>query len=423
MTREKLNIAVIGSGAAGLTAAWLLRQKHAVTLFEKSDRVGGHTNTVVIESGPDAGTPVDTGFIVFNDRNYPTLTRLFARLGCGARFSDMSFGFFSERTGLSYCASNLNGLFAQRTNLLRPSYWRMWAEVFRFWRVARESLAADPLGGKTMGQFLAEHRIGRAAVEQFILPMGAAIWSAPHAGMLEFPAESMLRFWANHGLLSANDHPRWQTVIGGSHSYVKLMRKDLRDAIVTCAQIEGVRRDERGAVVRMNDGREVSFDRVVIAVHADQALRLLADPSADEQRLLGAWTYSGNHTVLHTDTSFMPANRRAWASWNYVEEKAAAADRPVPVTYWMNRLQGLRASRDYLVTLNPSRPIAEGCVLREFTYEHPQFTAAAVASQRELPDLNGRRSTFFCGSYFGHGFHEDAVKSGANVAQAFGVEL
>lgn len=422
MADERLKIAVVGSGAAGLTTAWLLRRKHDVTLFEKDVRLGGHTSTVVLESGPDAGTPVDTGFIVFNDRNYPVLLKIFAQLGCAARNSDMSFGFHSKVTGLSYCASDIGGLLAQPTNLFRPSYWKMWRDVFRFWREARERLLAGRLAGKTMGQFLGEIGIGRDAIDKFILPMGAAIWSAPQNGMLDFPAESLMRFWENHGLLSANDHPQWKTVVGGSHSYAKLMLKEIAD-VVTGAQIESVVREESGVEIRMRDGGVRRFDRVVIGAHADQALRLLGDPSAEEKRLLGAWKYAANQAVLHTDESFMPANRRAWASWNYVEEAGGTADRAVSVTYWMNRLQGLETSRGYFVTLNPSRPIAKEHVIREFNYEHPQYTFAAVASQKELPLLNGKRNTFFCGSYFGYGFHEDAMKSGVAVAKALGVEL
>lgn len=422
MSEERLKIAVIGSGAAGLTAAWLLNRKHDVTLFEKDTRLGGHTSTVVIESGPDAGTPVDTGFIVFNDRNYPTLIKIFDQLGCGSRNSDMSFGFHSKISGLSYCTSDLGGLFAQPTNALRPGYWKMWRDIFRFWREARERLRDGRLAGKTMRQFLEAIEIGRPAINSFILPMGAAIWSAPQDGMMEFPAESLMRFWDNHGLLTANDHPQWKTVVGGSHSYAKLMIKEMGE-VITGAQIESVVREASGVFIRMRAGGDRRFDRVVIGTHADQALRLLGDPTPDESRLLGAWKYAANRTVLHTDDSFMPANRRAWASWNYVEESGEATGRAVPVTYWMNRLQGLKTRRSYFVTLNPSRPIAEEHLIRQFNYEHPQYTFAAVESQRDLPLLNGRRNTFFCGSYFGYGFHEDAMKSGVAVARSLGVEL
>lgn len=423
MNDVRLKIAVIGSGAAGMTAAWLLRQRHDVTVLERDTRIGGHTSTVMIPDGPDAGTPVDTGFIVFNEKNYPTLLKLFARLNIESRWSDMSFGYHSLRDGMNYCASDLNGLFSQRTNLMKPSYWKMWSEVFRFWRVAREALAAGTLGAKTMGEFLTEQKISQPAIDRCILPMGAAIWSATMAGMLEFPAASQLRFWENHGLLSLNDRPRWKTVVGGSHSYMKTMLRDMEGRVETGVQIAAVRRDEYGALLVMRDGSVRRFDRVVIATHADQALRLLDDASADEKRLLGTWSYSRNKTILHTDTSFMPPNRRAWASWNYLEEKTDASTRAVPVTYWMNRLQGLNTKRDYLVTLNPARPVRAECVVREFDYEHPQYTEEAVRTQGELPKLNGVRNTYFCGSYFGYGFHEDAVKSGTAVAKTFGIEL
>lgn len=422
MSDTRKNIAVIGSGAAGITAAWLLQRKHDVVLFEKDTRLGGHTNTIVIEDGPDAGTPVDTGFIVFNDRNYPTLQRILGQLGCAGRNSDMSFGFHSKTTGLAYCASDLNGLLAQRANALRPSYWWMWREVFRFFQIARRELAAGQLAGKTMGEFLHEAGIGSAAVRQFILPMGAAIWSAPQQGMLEFPAESLMRFWENHGLLSATDHPQWRTVIGGSHTYVQRMARDI-SRIVTGAKVAGIRRETSGIHLDFGPAGNERFDTIVVATHADQALRLLADPSPDEQRLLGAWTYARNRTILHTDESFMPENRRAWASWNYVEESLPGGGQPVPVTYWMNRLQGLQTTRQYFVTLNPSRPVPRSHLIRSIEYEHPQYTFAALGSQQALASLNGQRNTFFCGSYFGYGFHEDAMKSAVAVAAQLGVDL
>lgn len=423
MNEPRLQIGIIGTGAAGLTAAWLLNRRHDVRLFEQNDYVGGHTNTIEIAEGPDAGTPVDTGFIVMNDRNYPTLHKILERLGVTWRWSDMSFGFSSERTGLAYAGTNLNGLLAQRLNLLRPAYWRMWSEVARFCRLARAGLADGSLAGKTFGVFLSDHRISEAAVRNYIIPMGAAIWSAPQDGMLAFPAESLMRFWNNHGLLSLEDRPRWQTVTGGSRSYVRAMLRELGPRVTTNARIERVRRDGTGAVVRLRDGGERRFDRIVIAAHADQALRLLDDPSADEKRLLGVWTYARNFTVLHSDESFMPSNRRAWASWNYVETAEDMDARAVPVTYWMNRLQGLETRRPYFVTLNPARAFRPGTVHREIEYEHPQFTQAAIAAQAELPALNGVRNTFYCGSYFGHGFHEDAVRSGVAVAKCLGVEL
>ena len=422
MSGARLRIAVVGSGAAGLTAAWLLQRRHDVAVFEQEPRPGGHTNTIEIPDGPDAGTPVDTGFIVMNNRNYPLLTRLLAELGCATRWSDMSFGFSSEKTGLAYAGTGLGGLLAQPANLLRPSFWGLWREVARFCRTARATLSEGTLGGQSLGDFLAAHRIAEPAVRQYILPMAAAIWSAPQDGLLAFPAESLLSFWENHGLLALEDRPRWQTVVGGSWSYVKAIRQVLGDRLRTGAPVDAVRRDATGAHLQFRGGGEARFDRVVLATHADQALRLLADPSPDEHRLLGAWRYARNLTVLHTDESFMPRVRRAWASWNYVEERDQLPGRAVPVTYWMNNLQGLRTQRTYLVTLNPSRAPRNGTTVKEFVYEHPQYTAAAVATQAQLPLLNGLRNTVYCGSYFGHGFHEDAVRSGVAAAARLGVD-
>jgi predicted NAD/FAD-binding protein len=423
MTDRALNIGIIGAGVAGISAAYLLQRKHHVTLFEKNDYLGGHTNTVIIPDGPDAGTPVDTGFIVLNTKNYPLLHRFLERLNCPVRFSDMSFGFESRETGLQYAGTGLNGLFAQRANLLSPAHWRMLREIIRFCKTARRDLQERRLNGSTFGAYLAENKFSRDAVLHYIIPMGAAIWSAPQQGMFDFPAEMLLRFWENHGLLSLEDRPQWQTVVGGSSSYVKAFAREFKGKVILNASIGSVLRKHDGAVVRMKDGETHRFDRIVIAAHADEALALLADPSPDESRLLGAWEYQPNHTVLHTDTSFLPANRRAWASWNYVLEKNHDKNLPVTVTYHMNRLQGLRTLRHYCVSLNPSRPVADGCTVRAFNYLHPVFNARSAATQKDLPGLNGLRNTYYCGSYFGYGFHEDAVRSGLAVAKCFGEEL
>jgi len=419
-TDRVLRIAVVGTGAAGLTAAWLLARRHEVTVFEKNDYAGGHVHTVVLDSGPDAGTPVDTGFIVMNHRTYPVLTRLLAVLGVSLRDSDMSFGYHDELTGLQYCGSGLNTLFAQRRNLFRPSFHGMIRDILRFNREAPQDLAAGKLAGLSLGEYLDRGGYGRAFVDDYILPMGAAIWSPPRQKMLAFPADNFIGFFANHGLLSVSDRPQWRTVAGGSHTYVRRILAALPRPVRLGTPVTGIRRDGPQVLVRHGEEQE-PFDRVVVAAHADEALRLLEDPTGDEQRWLGPWQYEPNRTVLHTDASVLPPLRRARASWNSTREVAGEA--AMSLTYDMNRLQGLTTSRQYLVSLNRQREIRPGEVIRELVYTHPTYTPESTATQPHLPALNGIRGTYFCGSYFGHGFHEDAVRSGLEVARCFGLEL
>jgi len=414
-------IAVIGGGVAGLSAAFLLQEKFKVTLFERNDYVGGHTHTIVIPSGPDEGIPLDTGFIVLNDRTYPTFHRFLRRLGVSVRASDMSFGFHDERTGLQYSGSGLNGLFAQRVNLFKPSFHRMLWEIRRFGKEGEEDLKKGATA-PTLGKYLESKRFSREMIDQYLLPMGSAIWSTPPGEIWDFPTETFLGFFKNHGLLNLSDRPQWQTVVGGSHSYVRAFLKDFRGEVRKSSGVTSVRREGEGVVLSQGNLVE-RFDKVVIATHADEALELLEDPSQDERRLLGSWRYQDNHTVLHSDVSVLPPNRRAWASWNYVVERDAPPGGKTSLSYHMNRLQGLKAQKQYCVTLNRSVPPREGETIREFFYHHPTYSLASVKSQGELPRLNGVRNTYFCGSYFGYGFHEDAVKAGVAVGRALGVEL
>ena len=418
-----LNIAVIGGGVAGLTAALLLRERHRVTLFEKNDYIGGHTNTVAITDGPDAGTPVDTGFIVLNNKTYPLFNRLLKRLDCPIRDSDMSFGYSDERTGLQYAGTGIGGLFAQRRNLFSPGHWQFLRGIARFCRTARADLAAGRLAGLTVGQYLDAQGVSARVREAYILPMAGAIWSSSLRDIAGFPAEMMVRFWENHGLLSLEDRPQWQTVVGGSQAYVRKALTLLAGAYRVNAGVESVTRRPSGVLVQPRGHAAQEFDAVVLAAHADESLRMLADPSPDEQRLLGAWRYLSNHTVLHSDDALMPPNRRAWASWNYRRHAGLDAATPVTLTYHMNRLQGLQTARAYFVSLNSPRPPRPDTVVREIHYTHPLFTFDALRAQDQLPRLNGGNRTFFCGSYFGYGFHEDAVRSGAAVAQQFGIAL
>jgi predicted NAD/FAD-binding protein len=416
-------IAVIGAGAAGLAAAHLLQRRHRVTLFEKLDYPGGHAHTVTLAKGPDAGTPVDTGFIVMNHRNYPLFTRLLEQLGVGLRDSEMSFSYHDERTGLQYSGSGLNGLFGQRRNLFKPAFHRMVRDLFRFFRETHLDLNGGRMDAITLGDYLRRGGYGDYFIRHHIVPMGAAIWSMPCAEMMQFPASSFVRFFENHGLLTVSDRPQWKTLVGGSRTYVDRILQGFGGTVRLKAVLESVRRHADHVAITLAGGETSVFDQVVLAAHANESLALLADPSDEERRLLGAWRYSTNHTVLHHDPSVMPPLRRVWASWNYTRERASAEDGPATLTYDMNRLQGLRTQEPCFVTLNHRAPLPADRVVTEIDYDHPAFTRASMATQPVLPSLNGVRRTWFCGSYFGYGFHEDAIRSGVQVAQAFGVDL
>jgi len=414
-------IAVIGSGAAGITAAHMLQKIANVKLFEKNSRLGGHTNTVVIEDGPDAGTPVDTGFIVLNDRTYPLLHTLLDQLNCPVRFSDMSFGYSSEKTGFYYAGTGLAGLFAQKRNFFRPAHYRFLGEIISFGKKATRDLDQGNVGDVSLSEYTRNLR--PETLKNYIIPMAAAIWSASQDDILLFPAKTLLEFWRNHGLLSLQDRPRWQTVVGGSHAYLKAFKRSFCGQIALNSSIRAIRRTPDGVTLIHQDGYHEEFDDVVIATHADEALPLLEAPTPDETTLLGVWKYQHNRTVLHTDTTFLPSNRKAWASWNYIERKNDQAYSPVPVTYYMNLLQGLKTHDDYCVTLNPDRDPARGTLIRDIAYHHPVYSREAVASQARLPSLQGNLHTWYCGSYFGYGFHEDAVRSGVEIAIQLGVGL
>jgi predicted NAD/FAD-binding protein len=418
-----LKIAVIGGGVGGITAAYLLQRRHAVTLYEKNDYVGGHTHTVVVENGLDAGTPVDTGFIVLNDRTYPLFSKFLSQLKVPIIKTDMSFSYNCRKTGLQYASTNLNTIFAQRFNLFSPSFWRMLIGITRFNSKTRQKLEQGKLEGLSLGEYLSREGFSRNLIEEYLIPMAAAIWSMPDVKMMDFPAETFFLFFENHGLLTVTDQPQWYYVENGSHTYVKVFLENFTGRALTNHRVTSVRRTESGPVVRLHDSREEQYDRVVIAVHANEAYRMLADPLPDEIRLLSPWQYAKNHTVLHTDISLLPSNRRAWASWNYVKERGVESGSPVTVTYHMNRLQNLKTEKDYCVTLNPVKPVPGENIIREMEYSHPMFTFEALKTQKDLPALNGQRNTYFCGSYLGYGFHEDAVRSAVKVAEKFGIYL
>ncbi|TNF50789.1 amine oxidase, partial [bacterium] len=367
--------------------------------------------------------PVDTGFIVLNDRTYPLFTTFLDRLEVPTRASEMSFSFCDARSGFCYSGSGLNGLFARRGNLVRPSFYRMLKGIVRFSREAKQGIRDETVPDVTLGEYLERGGYPHETVHNYILPMAGAIWSNRPVEVDQFPVYAFLRFFDSHGLLSLRDRPRWMTVLGGSHSYVKAFREGFRGEVLVNWEVSRVLRNDRGVTVSSAAGEDRIFDRVVIAAHADEALAMLEDPSPDESRLLGAWKYQSNHTVLHTDLTALPPLKRAWASWNYTREVGDGDAAPISVTYWMNRLQGLKTMRNYCVSLNRRTPIDEGAIVAQMRYRHPTYTFRSMATQVELPGLNGLRNTWFCGSYFGYGFHEDAVRSAVEVGRRFGVEF
>jgi len=409
-----LEIAVVGSGIAGLSAAWLLASRHKVTLFEAGRRPGGHSHTVDV---PGRGVAVDTGFIVYNEPAYPNLTALFAHLGVTTKATDMSFGVSLDGGALEYSGTNLRGLFAQPRNLASPRFWSMLRDLVRFYRSAPADAARAGL--LPLDDYLDQQGYGRAFREDHLYPMAAAIWSTPAAQIGRYPTEAFVRFCENHHLLQLSGRPGWRTVEGGSRRYVQRLLDALPGSVHLANGVLEVRRDALGAHLRTAGGWwPQRFDDVVLATHADQALRLLPDASSEEKRLLGAFGYTRNHAVLHSDPELMPRRRAVWSSWNY------SADRRRPealsVTYWMNRLQGLDPQVPLYLTLNPLKPPRPQHLVRTDVYEHPLFDAAAVRAQRELWSLQGLQRTWFCGAYFGAGFHEDGLQSGLAVAEALG---
>jgi predicted NAD/FAD-binding protein len=408
--RDKGTVAVIGGGVAGIVAAHLLQKTHRVTLIEQGDYLGGHTHTVTIPDGPDAGTPVDTGFIVFNEATYPHFIGFLAELRVPSRPTEMSFGFHCLETGFVYAGNDLNGLFSQRINLLRPRFYRFLFDIGRFCRQGKVDVETQQELG-SLEEYVRRHHFLPFMVDNYLKPMAAAIWSTPTAEVTAFPARAFLLFFRNHGLLDLWNRPAWRTVTGGSSSYVKAFKASFTGTVHLNTKIQRIFRTDGGVQVQFADQHHEAFDRVVLATHADQSLRLLGDPTPEETRLLGPWQYEENHTVLHTDLSVLPPMRRAWSCWNFRREDSSSTPQPAYVTYAMNLLQGLTTSKQYLVTLNRPSAYDEKQVFSRMVYHHPTYTNASMAAQTSLPILNGVRNTWFCGSYFGYGFHEDAVRS------------
>ncbi len=420
--RDGLDIAVIGAGISGMSCAWLLGKRHRVTLYEREARLGGHSNTIDVRCG-ERLVPVDTGFIVYNERNYPNLTQLFRHLEIATEATDMSFGVSLDRGRLEYNAGDWLGLAAQPGNLLRPRYWRMLSDVMRFFRHA-PGLLDESGPGMSLGDWLSRERYGKGFVEDHLLPMGAAIWSVPPREMLAFPAKSFVQFFHNHGLLELLDRPRWRTVSGGSRHYVQRLMRDAASTTRLAAAVTDVRGGDADVLVTDRTGATRRFDHVVIAAHADEALAMLGDASPAERRVLGAFRYQRNRAVLHRDPALMPRRRRAWAAWNYIAERSAGDvfDLSLSVTYWMNQLQNLDPRWPLFVTLNPIRAPRDALTIATFDYDHPAYDAGALAAQRDMPTIQGARQIWFCGSYCGYGFHEDGLVAGLGVAERFGVQ-
>ncbi|EJM30521.1 NAD(P)/FAD-dependent oxidoreductase [Pseudomonas sp. GM25] len=415
-----MKIAIVGSGIAGLTCAYLLARRHDITVFEADARVGGHTHTVpVTVDGRDYA--VDTGFIVFNDWTYPNFIRLLGQLGVAFKPTEMSFSVNDPDTGLEYNGNNLNSLFAQRRNLLSPGFWGMLRDILRFNKEARRDLAEQRItADTTLDDYLKSGGYGERFILHYIVPMGAAIWSMPMAEMLNFPLQFFVRFFENHGLLSISNRPQWQVIKGGSSAYIAPLTESFKERIRLNCPVGRIDRDAHGVVIHSPSGIE-RFDKVVLACHSDQALRLLGNPDDKEREILGALPYADNEVVLHTDTRLLPARKRAWASWNY--RLGGAGHTQAAVTYDMNILQGIQSDTTFCVSLNQSAGISPSKVLARFIYAHPQFSLAAVAAQQRWAEIDGAQHTHYCGAYWANGFHEDGVVSALRVAASFGESL
>jgi len=408
-------IAVIGGGISGLAAAYFLSRKHRVWLFEKEARLGGHTHTIVAD-----GTPLDTGFLVHNDRTYPNLVRLFGEIGIASQASDMCFAVTCRRTGLEYSSRGARGFFAQRRNLFRRPHFRLLAEILRFNRRAPGVLAGLDGGRATLGDFLDSHRFSDDFRQLYLYPMASAIWSSSIDAVHAFPAVTLIRFLANHGLLAVNGQPPWKTVVGGSQTYIPKLTAPLGDRIVSSAGIQGIVRSEAEVTLTFFGRPSMVFDDIVIAAHGDEVLPLLADPTDRERDVFGAFRTTTNAAWLHTDAGMLPRRAAARASWNYLLPED---DRTPPtVTYHLNRLQHLHTATDYCVTLNPNGSIDDRRVLKKLVYSHPLYTREAIGAQAHWRDVSGVKRTHYAGAYWFYGFHEDGLNSALRVARTLGVE-
>ena len=414
-----MRIAVIGSGISGMVTAYLLSQDHDIVLYEANDTIGGHTHTIdVCIQG--VSYPVDTGFIVFNEKTYPNFIKLMGSLGVAWQPSNMSFSVQCEKTGLVFSPSNFNALFVQRKNLFRPSFYRMLWDALRFRHEASELIRSDNYA-ITLQAYLEEKNYSHSFIEHFIIPMGGAIWSADPVQFRQFPARYLVEFFNNHGFLNVRHQPQWLVIKGGSKQYINPLTRPYKDRIRVNAPVVSVQRFPETVEITTRGGDTASFDHVVIATHSDQALRMLSDPSDLEREVLGAIPYQENLAVLHTDTSLLPPKRTAWASWNYhipKEEKGRVA-----LTYDMNILQSLKSTEEFCVTLNMPEKIHPDRIIQRIIYHHPVYDPNSLSARRKQDDINGKNRTYFCGAYWGYGFHEDGVNSALSVCKHFGKTL
>ncbi len=414
-----MRIAVIGSGISGMVSAYLLSQDHEIVLYEANDYIGGHTNTIDV-SIEGTSYPVDTGFIVFNEKTYPNFIKLMRILKVAWQPSNMSFSLQCHRTGLVFSPSTLNALFVQRKNLFRPSFYRMLWDALRFRREASELVRSDDYS-ITLESYLEQQNYSQTFIENFIIPMGGAIWSADPVQFRKFPARYLVEFFNNHGFLNVRHQPQWLVIKGGSRQYIDPLTRPYQDRIRLNSPVASVRRSPINVEITTRAGDTASFDQVVIATHSDQALRMLADPTDLEREVLSAIPYQENLAVLHTDPSLLPLKKPAWASWNYhipKEEKGRVA-----LTYNMNILQSLKASQVCCVTLNMPEKIHPDRVIQRIIYQHPVYDPKSLSARRKQNEINGKNRTYFCGAYWGYGFHEDGVNSALTVCKHFGKTL